>query len=107
MPTATLTDADVVRRYAAEIAYVAEAPAPATDLESFIDQLDTAVRNFAMAQMQGHEDLETALTLLAEARDSDAPERPVFLKRADELLTPVWDMADEYRLMVDDGDEEG
>lgn len=106
MPTATITATDLIRRYADDIAYVAEQDL-ATDLDTFLDQLDTATRNFDMARINGHEDLETASVHLAEARNSDdETARGVFLGRADELLKPVWDMTQEYRDMVGDDDEE-
>lgn len=96
MPTTVLTENDIVRRYAEEVAVAAEAE-PATDLNALISQLDTAVRNLQMAGINGHEDLELAATLLGEARHADGEEaRDSFLKRADELLTPVYDMASEY-----------
>lgn len=102
MPTATITADDIVRRYAEDIAYVAE-EAPATTFGEFIDQLDTAVPRYDTAGINGHEDLETASTLLGEAlhADDDAV-RSVFLKRADDLLGEVWDMTSEYRDMVGD-----
>jgi hypothetical protein len=96
MPTSTLTENDIVRRYAEDIAIAAETE-PAADLNALIGQLDTAVRNLDMAGINGHEDLELASTLLAEARQADSEEaRSSFLKRADELLTPIYDMASEY-----------
>lgn len=107
MTTATITDADIVKRYADELAYVAEKE-KATDLGTLIDQLDTAARNFAMAGINGHEDMETASVLLGEAvHVDDDTVRAVFLGRADDLLYPiVWDMTSEYRDMVGDGDED-
>lgn len=70
MPTTTITADDIIRRYADDIAYVAE-EAPATDLAGPVDQLDTAARHFGDAGINGHEDLETAAVHLAEARNSD------------------------------------
>ncbi|MFD9564372.1 hypothetical protein [Streptomyces sp. NPDC059994] len=102
MKTATITAADIVKRYADGIAYVAE-KTPATDLDSFIDHLDTAVRYFGMVGINGHEDLETAGILLGEALHADDDtERAVFLRKADKLLKPVPDILDEYRDMVGD-----
>ncbi|MBD0743569.1 hypothetical protein [Streptomyces sp. CBMA152] len=101
MTTATITADDLVRRYAEDIAYVAE-QAPATDLDALVGQLDSAARNFDIAGINGHEDLETAGTLLGEAINADGIERGVFLRKADELLTPLWDMTSEYRDMVGD-----
>jgi hypothetical protein len=94
MPTATttVTAEDLLKRYADDIAYVAE-EAPATTIGEFIDQLDTAAPRYDTAGINGHEDLVTASTLLGEAlhADDDAV-RSVFLKRADDLLGEVWDM---------------
>lgn len=108
MTTTAITADGIVSRYADNIAYVAEQK-PATGLDDFIGQLDTAVRNFDLAGINGHEDLETAGILLGEALHADDDtERAVFLRKADKLLTPVWDMTDEYRGMVgDDEDDEG
>jgi hypothetical protein len=106
MPTTTITVTDIISRYADDIAYVAEKD-PATDIDTFLDQLDTAARNFGMAGITDHEDLETASTHLDEALNSDdETARGVFLRRADELLAPVRDMTEEYRGMVGDGDED-
>jgi hypothetical protein len=102
MPTATITATGIVRRYADDIAYVAEQD-PATDLDSFIDQLGTAEARFSMAGINGHEDVGTAARHLAEARDSsDGTARDAFLRRVDKLLQPVDEMTDEYREMVGD-----
>lgn len=102
MPTATVTADDIVRRYAADIAYVSE-DAPAADLDGFIGQLDTAVTRYDEAGINGHEDVETASTLLAESRGVETAEaRDAFLRRADQLLRPVGDMTGEYRDMVGD-----
>lgn len=95
MPTATLTEKDIVSRHAEDIAYAAEAD-PVGDLDSLISQLDTAVRNFQMAGINGHEDLETASTLLAESRQAaDETARSTLLQHADKLLAPLYDMNDE------------
>ncbi|MCX5097710.1 hypothetical protein OOK36_55740 [Streptomyces sp. NBC_00365] len=107
MTAATITAADIIRRYAEDIAYVAEKEKDqATDIGALADQLDTAARNFSMAGINGHEDLETASTFLAEAHHStEDVERTVFLRKADKLLSPiVWDMTQEYRGMVGDDD---
>lgn len=103
MPTTVITAEDVIRRYAEDIAYVAE-DTPATGLDAFIDHLDTAAGRYSMAGILGHEDLETAAVLLAEASIcDDEAARTVFLRRADALLAPiVWDMTQEYRGMVGD-----
>ncbi|MYZ34351.1 MULTISPECIES: hypothetical protein [unclassified Streptomyces] len=108
MPTTVITAADIIRHYAAAIAYVAEKDKDqATDIGTFADQLGTAARNFLMARIDGHEDVQTAAAFLHEAHVSiDANERTVFLRKADKLLAPiVWDMTEEYRGMVGDGDE--
>jgi hypothetical protein len=101
MTTTTITVDDVVRRYADDIAYVAGQDA-AVDLDGLIDQLGTAARQFDTAGIVGHEDVETAATLLGEAARADASARDAFLKRADVLLWQVSDMTDEYRDMVGD-----
>lgn len=101
MPT-TITAEDLIHRYADDVAYVAEAT-PATDLDTFLKQLATAVPRFDMAHINGHEDLETAAVHLNEARNSaDETTRDVFLNRAGELLSPLWDMTQEYRDMTGD-----
>lgn len=93
----TINAADMVHRYAADIAYVAEADA-AADLDGLIDQLDTAARQYETAWIVGHEDIETAAMLLAEARQAGDPAaRTVLLQRADVLLWQVSDMTAEYR----------
>jgi hypothetical protein len=95
METATLTENDIVRRHAEDIAYAADTD-PASNLDSLIGQLDSAARNFQMAGINGHEDLETASTLLSEARQaSDDTARGALLQHADKLLDPLYDMNDE------------
>lgn len=102
MPAVTITADDIIRRYADDIAYVAEQD-PATDLSALIDHLDTAVPRYSMAGINGHEDLETASTLLGEALHADdEAARTVFLKRASKLLSDVYDMTSEYRDMIGD-----
>jgi hypothetical protein len=102
MPTATITAVDIIRRYADDIAYVAEQD-PATDLDTFIDQLGTAARNFDAADINGHEDLEAAAGHLHEASlAADDTARDAFLSRADKRLAAVDEMTDEYREMVGD-----
>ncbi|MFJ1561571.1 hypothetical protein [Streptomyces mirabilis] len=105
MPTTAITADDILRRYAADIAYVAEKDKDqATDIGTLADQLGTAARNFSMAGINGHEDVETASTFLSEAHHStDDIERTVFLRKADKLLSPiVWEMTQEFRGMVGD-----
>ena len=102
MSTTAITAEDIIGRYADDIAYVTE-ETPATDLGTFIDQLYTAARRFGEGGINGHEDVETAAILLGEACSStDETECNVFLTRADNLLTDVWDMTQDYRLMVGD-----
>lgn len=103
MTTATITTEDIIKRYAGDIAFVAEEK-PATDLVALIDQLYTAARRYSEGGINGYEDVETAAVHLAEAiRDgADDDTRNVFLGRADELLDNVWDMTADYRCMVGD-----
>src|ERR1044072_3856232 len=97
MTTATLTGTDIVRRHAEDVAVGAETE-PATTLDDLINQLVTAAQNFSMAGINGHEDLELASTPLPEAPHAEnETTRASFLKRADELLQPIYDMASEYR----------
>lgn len=100
MTTTTITVTDIIRRYADDIAFVAE-DSPATTLNSFIDQLATAADQYDTAGITGHDDVETAATLLAEAgRAENEAARDTFLKRADVLLWQIEDMTSEYRTMV-------
>jgi len=103
MPTATITTADVIKRYADDIAYTAEA-SPTTDLAALAQQAGTAARNFELARIDGHEDVDTASGHLYEASlAADDTARGVFLASADKLLYPIiWDMVAEYREMVGD-----
>lgn len=102
MPNATITADDIIKRYANDIAFVAEEE-PATDLGELINQLYTASRRFGEGGISGYEDVETAAIHLDEAHWSDdETARGVFLTRADELLADVWDMTEDYRLMVGD-----
>ncbi|MEW5627216.1 hypothetical protein AB1388_11675 [Streptomyces hydrogenans] len=102
MTATVLTVETLIRRYADDIAYVAQ-QSPATDLAALISQLDTAAPRYAEAGINGHEDLETASSYLDEALRATGTDRDVFLRRADELLSPiVWDMTQEYRTDVGD-----
>jgi hypothetical protein len=102
MPTATIAATDIVRRYADDIAYVAEKD-PAADLDNLASQLGTAARNFDTAGISGHEDVATAAGHLHEASlAADSTARGVLLRRADKRLKRVWEMAQEYRDMVGD-----
>lgn len=105
MPTTTTTPTaeDLLKRYAADIAYVAEAESPADTLTVLAHHLDTAATNFSLAGINDHEDIETAAGYVNEAAvTDDATERTVFLRKADKLLKPVWEMTQEYREMVGD-----
>jgi hypothetical protein len=105
MPTTVITADEIIRRYADDIAYVAEKDKDqATDIGTFADQLGTAARNFSLARIDGHEDVRTAAAFLHEAHISiDDNERTVFLRKADKLLAPiVWEMTEEFREMVGD-----
>ena len=100
----TVTAEDLIKRYAADLGYVAEAEAPAATLDMLAHYADTAATNFDMAGINGHEDIDTASQCLNEAHlATDATERDVFLRKADQLLRPIMsDMTQEYRTMVDD-----
>ena len=102
MPATTITTEDIIKRYADDIAFVAESTRAAS-LGELIDQLYTAARRFDEGGINGHEDVETAAILLGEVFNStDETERNVFLTRADEILTDVGEMTYDYRLMVGD-----
>ncbi|WP_432130602.1 hypothetical protein [Streptomyces tendae] len=102
MPTATITETDLIRRYADDIAYVAE-EGPAADLDTFISQLRTAARRFELSRIDGHAALDAAVIHLDEAEvafgDAD---RSALYSQADRMLYHLGDMADEYREMVGD-----
>lgn len=102
--TATATAEDLLKRYADDITYPAEAETPAIGLAELAHHLDTAASNFDLAGINGHEDVATASQYVNEAHlATDATERDVFLRKADKLLRPiVWDMTQEYRTMVGD-----
>ncbi|MFB6999319.1 hypothetical protein ACFCXF_14740 [Streptomyces virginiae] len=103
MTATVLTAETLIRRYADDLAYVAQ-ESPATDLVALISQLDTAAPRYEAAGINGHEDLETASSYLDEALNStDETSRDVFLRRADELLRPlVGDMTQECRAAAGD-----
>lgn len=94
--TATDTFEQILDRYAADIAFAAFEEAATTPSE-FIDQLVVASRHFADAAINGWEDLDTAATYLAGAMDGSDDEQRVLLRKADDLLTAVSDMRDEYK----------
>jgi hypothetical protein len=100
MPTATITIDSLIAQHAADLAYVAENPTPATTLDELVHHLTYAAENFDLARINGHEDLETAATLLAEAGQAEGADRDTFILRAAALLKEVRDMTDEYRTMV-------
>ncbi|MFB7828172.1 hypothetical protein [Streptomyces hydrogenans] len=102
MTATVLTAETLIRRYADDIAYVAQ-QTPATDLAALISQLDTAAPRYEAAGITGHEDLETASLHLDEALRATGTDRDVFLRRAHELLRPlVGDMTQEYRTAAGD-----
>lgn len=102
MTATVLTAETLIRRYADDIAYVAQEP-PATDLAALISQVDTAAPRYEAAGINGHEDLETASSYLDEALHATGTDRDVFLRRAHDLLRPlVMDMTQEYRTDADD-----
>ncbi|MFF7780391.1 hypothetical protein ACFZCG_39010 [Streptomyces tanashiensis] len=81
MTVTVITTETLIRRYADDIAYVAQQPL-ATDLAALISQLDTAAPRYEAAGINGHEDLETASSHLGEALNStDETSRNVFLRR--------------------------
>ncbi|MFD5300480.1 hypothetical protein ACFWJU_35410 [Streptomyces mutabilis] len=93
-------DLSILAPYIDDIAFAAEAE-PATTLEEFTDQLDTAAHNLGtLAQINGAEDLETAVIYLTDAVEANEAERRVLLKRAVGYLVNTADMVDELRLMV-------
>ncbi|MGW0015376.1 hypothetical protein ACWDVX_37220 [Streptomyces tendae] len=98
--TDTITIDSLIARHATNLAYVAEAAAPATDLDTFLHHLDYAADNFDQARINGHDDLNTAGTLLAETRDADEYVQEKLLLRAAALLKIVPEMTGEYRTMV-------
>lgn len=101
MATPAITGADVIRRYADDIAFIA-GETPATTLPALVDHITTAASRCDAAGINGQEDLEAAALYVNEAYYSDDDtERSVFLSRADKALWPiVWDMTSEYRTAV-------
>ncbi|CQR59264.1 hypothetical protein [Streptomyces leeuwenhoekii] len=100
--TATVTVDSLIAQHADNLAYVAENPTPATNLTEFLHHLDYAVDNFHQAGINGHDDLQTAGTLLSEAANTEGDTREGLLLRAAVVLEVVRDMTDEYRTMVGD-----
>ncbi|MEV4975541.1 hypothetical protein [Streptomyces scopuliridis] len=98
--TAPVTADSILARHAADIAFVAEEK-PATTLEDFISQLQTASHNLGyFAGINGAEDLDGAATILTAAIDATGTDRDVLVRRAAVYLANTADMVDEYRLMV-------
>lgn len=98
--TKTITAADLIARYADDVAFVADAVA-ATTVSDFTYQVTAATENFVTAGINGTEELEAGAQYLADAETStDETERAVLLKRAAKNLDYAFDMADEYRDMV-------
>ncbi|MGX1254159.1 hypothetical protein RKD48_006670 [Streptomyces ambofaciens] len=97
MRTATIALDSLIRKHAANIAYVAEMTTPAADLGEFTRHLAYAAENFNMAEVNGSDDLHSAVTLLGQV---DGDDKQPFLLRAAALLRIVPEMTDEYRDMV-------
>lgn len=85
MTATVLTAETLIRRYADDIAYVAQ-QAPATDLAALISQLDTAAPRYEAAGITGHEDLETASRPTASNMAVATPSRPT---RSTRSSTPL------------------
>ncbi len=102
MPTTTITETDLIRRYADDIAYVAEED-PAANLDTFISQLRTASRRFEISRTDGCTELDAAVIHLDEAQvtfgDAD---RSALYNQASRMLYHLGDMTQEYREMVGD-----
>ncbi|WP_327335890.1 hypothetical protein OG384_04450 [Streptomyces sp. NBC_01324] len=100
--TKTITAVELIARYAADIAFVAEEK-PATTLEDFNEQLSTAAHRLGKtwADIQGAEELDTAVTYLADAiYSTDDAERAVLVNRAASYLCDLDEVVAEYRDMV-------
>lgn len=101
MSTTTVTIDGLIREHAVAVAYIAEAPVPATGLAEFTRQLAYAADRCDRAGIAGSDDLETAVTLLVEgAVETRNAAKERLLRRAAVLLKVVPEMADEYRDMV-------
>ncbi|MZG04160.1 hypothetical protein G3M53_91450 [Streptomyces sp. SID7982] len=97
-----ITAAQLIAKHAADIAFVAEQD-PATTLEDFNEQLDTAAERLGptWADINGAEELPFAVTYLADAiQSTDDAERAVLVNRAASYLTDVSDVVQEYREMA-------
>ncbi|MFE3429501.1 hypothetical protein [Streptomyces sp. NPDC059171] len=100
--TKNITAEQLIAKHASDIAFVAEQE-PATTLEDFNEQLDTAAERLGptWADINGAEELDTAVTYLADAiQSTDDAERAVLVNRAARYLTNVDDVVEEYREMV-------
>lgn len=91
----------VLAKYVDDVAFVAES-SPAQTPDEFLSQLETAAHNLSTARINGAEELETAVTYLADAMKSAGAERRVLLTKAVGYLANTRDMVDEYRAMVGD-----
>ncbi|WP_331746849.1 hypothetical protein [Streptomyces sp. NBC_00842] len=98
--TQPLTPANLISRYAADIAFVAEEQ-PATTVSDFTYQLGVAAENFEAAGIDGGDELEAGAQYLADGNAAtDDTTRAVLLGKAAEYLARANGMADEYRDMV-------
>lgn len=97
--TKELTVESLIAEHAEDIAFAAEQD-PATTLDDFVGQLQTAARYLGprFAAINGAEDLDTAATYLANLEDAD--EKRALLKKVGKLLGNAWEMVEEYREMV-------
>ncbi|MFI5769627.1 hypothetical protein ACIA74_13910 [Streptomyces sp. NPDC051658] len=96
MPTAN----DLLARYAADIAFVAEEQ-PATTISDLAAQLYASTHNFDAAGINGTDELEAAAAYLVDAATAtDDTERTVLLKKAADHLAYADDMVSEFRDMV-------
>ncbi|WP_098899401.1 hypothetical protein [Streptomyces sp. st77] len=97
-----MTAEQLIAKHAVDIAFVAEQD-PATTLEDFNEQLDTAAERLGptWADINGAEELPVAVTYLADAiQSTDDAERAVLVNRAASYLTDVSDVVEEYRGMA-------
>ncbi|NEB42297.1 hypothetical protein [Streptomyces sp. SID14515] len=106
MAVATTHTVDsLIARYAVDIAFVAEEQ-PATTLADFNAQLATVVERLGptWADIEGAEELDVAVTYLADALDTTGDaERTVLVNRAATYLTRIPDLVEEYREMAAEG----
>lgn len=78
MATLTGIKHEILARYAADVAFVAEADGdePATDFGEFVNQLTVAAKRVTELDLPGAHELNTAATLLADSADADPEQRP-------------------------------